>query len=122
MHFPEKPGFSLLSGPRSLHMTSLRWELVIKIFDAALDKPQHARNDFVRQECKGDPELEAEVIKLLMADQHAGSFLERPALSTPPAQSILARTFSLLSAGSVLSGRFEILRLIGHGGMGQVYE
>jgi serine/threonine protein kinase/tetratricopeptide (TPR) repeat protein len=103
-------------------MTSARWDLVTKIFDAALDQPERARNDFVRRECKGDQELEAEVLRLLAADQQAGSFLEHPALTTVAARSVFQPPPSLLAAGSVISGRFEILRFIGQGGMGQVYE
>jgi serine/threonine protein kinase len=103
-------------------MTSARWELVTRIFDAALDLPQSVRNDFVRRECKGDHELEVEVLRLLAADQQAGSFLERPALTTVAAGSVLHSQMSLLAVGNVVSGRFEILRFIGQGGMGQVYE
>ena len=102
-------------------MTSLRWELVTKIFDAALDQPQSVQNDFVRRECEGDRELEGEVLRLLAADHQAGSFLERPALTTVGARSIL-HSPSLFPSGCVVSGRFEILRFIGQGGMGQVYE
>src|ERR1700683_620235 len=100
-------------------MTSTRWALVTRIFDSPLHQPQSVRNDFVRRECNGDRELEAQVLRLLAADQQAGSFLESPALTT-----VAARSFplSLLSTGSVASGRFEILRFIGQGGMGQVYE
>jgi eukaryotic-like serine/threonine-protein kinase len=102
-------------------MTSERWELVAKIFDAALDQPQSARNDYVRQECKGDRELEAEVLRLLAADERAGSFLEGHAITTLPCRESPDSTHSL-PAGCVVSGRFEIMRLIGQGGMGQVYE
>ncbi len=98
-----------------------RWELVAKILDAALDQPQSARNDFVRQGCKGDEELEAEVLRLLAADEQAGSFLERQPFPTTEL-SQPARTASLLNAGTTLAGRFKILRFIGQGGMGQVYE
>jgi eukaryotic-like serine/threonine-protein kinase len=102
-------------------MNPERWELVAKIFDAALDQPQSARNDFVRQGCKDDEELEAEVLRLLAADEQAGSFLERrPFPTTQLARP--ARTISPLAAGTTLAGRFKILRFIGQGGMGQVYE
>ncbi|HEY6767448.1 MAG TPA: protein kinase [Candidatus Sulfotelmatobacter sp.] len=103
-------------------MTSARWELVTQIFDAALDQPESVRNDFVRRQCKDDRELEAEVLRLLTADQQAGSFLERAALTTVAARSIPPQPLSLIAAGSVVCGRFEIVRLIGQGGMGQVYE
>jgi serine/threonine protein kinase/Tfp pilus assembly protein PilF len=105
-------------------MTSERWELVTKIFAAALDQPQSARNDFVSRQCNGDSELESEVLKLLAADEHAGSFLEQPALATLSRRAVLDLYPSLptIQVGAIVSGRFEILRLIGQGGMGQVYE
>ena len=101
-------------------MTSERWELVTKIFGAAIKLPQGARQDFVRGECKGEADLEAEVLRLLAADDNAGSFLERPAITTIPSPTML--NHSDFPAGSVVCGRFEILRFIGQGGMGQVYE
>jgi len=101
-------------------MTSERWELVTRIFDAALDQPEGVRQDFVRQECSGQAEIEAEVLKLLAADAHAASFLERPAVTTLPSRSML--NHSDFAVGSVVCGRFEIVRFIGRGGMGQVYE
>jgi pentatricopeptide repeat protein len=105
-------------------MTSESWELVTKIFDAALDLPESARKAFVRRECKGDAALESEVLKLLAADEQAGSFLDHPAVSTLPCHGAIRHTQSLpvMERGTVVSGRFEILRLIGQGGMGQVYE
>src|ERR1700676_4441998 len=98
-------------------MNSSHWELVTKIFVAAVEIPRNARNDFVRQECKGDTELETDVFRLLAADEQAGSFLERLALRTPPPPSTPTSTLPLLSPGSIVSGRFEILRFIGQGGM-----
>jgi hypothetical protein len=43
-------------------MTSERWEPVSKILDAALDQPLSARNAFVRQGRRGDPEHETDVL------------------------------------------------------------
>jgi eukaryotic-like serine/threonine-protein kinase len=107
---------------REFAMRSGRWEAIAKIFGAALEKPQSDREKFVRDACAGDLELESEVARLLAADEDAGSFLERPAISTAPPEFAPGRECSLLASGSLISGRFEILRFIGQGGMGQVYE
>jgi serine/threonine protein kinase/Tfp pilus assembly protein PilF len=102
-------------------MKSARWQTITRIFEEALDKPRHDREQFVRQACRGDAELESEVVRLLAADEGAGTFLEGNALSTlPPRTNDLQH--SILAPGSLISGRFEILRFIGQGGMGQVYE
>ena len=103
-------------------MTSARWQAIAKIFEAALEKPQSDRDKFVQEACAGDSELVSEVGKLLEADEVAGSFLEKPVLGTLPHSSTLDGKPSLLTSGTVLSGRFKILRFIGQGGMGQVYE
>jgi serine/threonine protein kinase/tetratricopeptide (TPR) repeat protein len=102
-------------------VTSARWQTITKIFTSALDKCQSERNGFVREACAGDVELEAEVARLLAADEDAGSFLERPALNTPLSL-ISPQSRPMLSAGTIISNRFEILDFIGEGGMGQVYK
>lgn len=100
-------------------MNPERWGQVTKIFDAALDQPASEQKEFVRRECNGDEELAAEVFKLLAADERAHSFLEEAA--TIVSRGLLSRT-DFLSPGVVVCGRFEVLRFIGQGGMGQVYE
>jgi eukaryotic-like serine/threonine-protein kinase len=103
-------------------MTSVRWQAIAKIFEAALEKSQAERRKFVQDACAGDSELESEVAKLLAADEAAGSFLEGPALGSQPPRSTLHEVSPLLTVGSLVCGRFEIVRFIGQGGMGQVYE
>jgi eukaryotic-like serine/threonine-protein kinase len=103
-------------------MTSSHWELVTRIFEAALDTPLVARAEFVRNRCGGDVTLESEVMKLLAANELAGSFLERPALEKILSPLSGDDKSSRLSPGIVVSDRFEIIRFIGQGGMGQVYE
>ncbi len=106
---------------QQLSMTSARWQAITNIFEAALEKHQSQRREFVKKACAGDTELEAEVVKLLEADEAAGSFLERLALSALPAPSSTEKQ-SLLASGTLISRRFEILEFIGQGGMGQVYK
>jgi serine/threonine protein kinase/tetratricopeptide (TPR) repeat protein len=108
--------------PHQLVMTSARWQAIVKIFEDALEKPQGDQDAFVREACAGDPDIEAEVARLLTADEDAGSFLEGPILSTLPPRSTLNRKPTVLASGSLVSGRFEVVRFIGQGGMGQVYE
>ena len=103
-------------------MSSARWPTITKIFEAALEKRQSERDRFVQEACGGDQDLQSEVNRLLAADEAAGSFLDKPAIMTLPPQSVLNRNFSLLEPGTLISARFEIVRFIGQGGMGQVYE
>jgi tRNA A-37 threonylcarbamoyl transferase component Bud32 len=67
----------------------------------------------LQQECADDPSLRSEVRKLLENDAHTGDF---PQLGTAPAP------MQSFAAGDLAAGRFRIVRLLGRGGMGEVYE
>jgi len=64
-----------------------------------------------------DADLRAAVEKLLAADAAAGSFLDEPATAGAPSAALLD-----VSAAPAKFGRYTILRHLGHGGMGDVYE
>jgi serine/threonine-protein kinase len=83
------------------------WPRVSELFEAALDCPPPARNAWLDAACAGDAELRAAVGRLVDADECADGFLETPALggATEP------RAF----------GAYRALRLIGQGGMGEVW-
>jgi len=102
-------------------MKSARWQAITRIFDDALERPLDDRARFVHQACAGDSDLESEIMKLLTANESTSSFLEGHVSSTLPALSNSLQR-SILAPGSLISGRFEIIRFIGQGGMGQVYE
>lgn len=59
-----------------------RWRLLDRLFDQALELPVEDRERFIRDACP-DPETEAELRRLLVADAGAGSFLEE-APEIPP--------------------------------------
>jgi len=85
------------------------WKKVEALYQAALAEPPEKRAAFLAQACPEDPQLRGEVQSLL--DQEAKSFLESSPLSAIKA----------LSAGAKL-GNFEIVELLGRGGMGEVWR
>jgi eukaryotic-like serine/threonine-protein kinase len=98
-------------------LTEERWRNIQELFDQVFDLPQHERVQILAN-CS-DETLRAEVCQLLASFEEAGGFLETSldalALRSPHDQ----RRFT---SGDQLLGRFEILRLLGYGGMGEVYE
>ncbi len=82
--------------------------------------PDKDRTSFVRNRCNGDRSLEMEIIQLLEANQTADSFLDVPVLNLRGyAEAPEPHSFGL---GSLIANRFEILRFVGRGGMGEIYE
>ncbi|HUD98322.1 MAG TPA: hypothetical protein VMR62_02025 [Bryobacteraceae bacterium] len=90
-------------------MEAERWRRIEALCQAALEQPPEKRAVFLTQACSDDAQLRAEVQALL--DQPADSFLESAPLSAMKA----------LNAGAKL-GNFEIVELLGRGGMGEVYR
>lgn len=96
-----------------------RWHRIAPILEEALGMPPEQRAAFLDRVCGGDSVLRAEIESLLIADQKAGSFLETPVdlSSVAPAgedafDSVAGRTI----------GAYRLVREIGRGGMGVVYE
>lgn len=59
-------------------MTGPQWERVKHLFHEALDRPVDGRTAWLAQQCRGDPEVGAEVERLIAAHLAAGSFIETP--------------------------------------------
>ena len=99
-------------------MTPERYQLIDQIFQAALDLDPARRPAFLDEACSEDGTLRSEVESLLTSDRGGLSFIEDQALGV--AAPLLSRDEPELAAGEHID-RYEILSLLGSGGMGQVY-
>jgi serine/threonine protein kinase/Tfp pilus assembly protein PilF len=94
-----------------------RWRLIAPILEEALDLPPERRSAYLDRACGGDTGLRAEIEALLNADTEAGAFLDAPvdlsALGPLPDTPAVAGT---------TIGPYRVVREIGRGGMGVVYE
>ncbi len=88
-----------------------RFRRIDTLFGRALEKSPAERDAFLDAVCAGDAELRREVERLLAADDQAGTFLDHP--PGLPEDGALPLPTRL--------GAYQLLREIGHGGMGTVY-
>jgi eukaryotic-like serine/threonine-protein kinase len=93
-----------------------RWAQIDRLLDEALELEPAARADFLATACREDAQLRREVEKLLASFEAADGFLETPAVNN------FGAAFN--RPGGAVGQRlahYEILSLLGAGGMGEVY-
>ena len=96
-------------------MDGTRWQRIQEVFHDASGLPEAERDLFVRTICSGDADLAAEVLAMLKHDSGDG-LLD---------QNLAETAHKTFSAPDPLAckefGPYQIIRLLGEGGMGVVY-
>src|SRR5438067_7126021 len=99
-------------------MTPERWQQINNVFQAAVEVAPEQRTAFLDRACTTDQTLRSEVESLLASDEHEWKLIEKPALEV--AAPLLADDQPRFEPGQHV-GHYEIVSLIGRGGMGEVY-
>jgi serine/threonine-protein kinase len=90
------------------------WPRVEGLYHAAMERPVAEREAFLDEACGGDEELRREVQSLLAVERDAERLMEEPAAS--------AATQKLAVVRGTRLGPYEVMDLVGAGGMGEVYR
>ena len=98
-------------------MTADRWARIHDLFELCLDQPPESRTSFLAAQ-PVEAEVRSEVQRLLNQDRAAGGFMDE---SPDLVKELRNGARAQFSPGERLANRFELLRLIGRGGMGEVY-
>ncbi len=99
-------------------MTPELWQRLKPLFLEAMERPAGERTNYVMHACGDDFTLRTELMTLIRASDDETGETEVPLLDLHG----LTPTYGKYSIGELILGRFEIVRCLGSGGMGDVYE
>jgi serine/threonine protein kinase/tetratricopeptide (TPR) repeat protein len=99
-------------------MNPERWQEVAQLFHTACELAPAERDAFLSTACP-DADLRREVRQLLAFEDADSTFLDHSPFRM---DTLVSTTPQLFAEADIVAGRFEIIGMLGHGGMGDVYE
>jgi serine/threonine protein kinase len=96
------------------------WLRFKTLFNEAMERPWNERKTFVAKACGDDMELRTELLAMIEAHESQGAISE--IFTAEIKRLLMSAAPTTLLSGDLILERFEIVRLLGSGGMGDVYE
>jgi tetratricopeptide (TPR) repeat protein/predicted Ser/Thr protein kinase len=105
-------------------MDSERWRRVAELYQSASLRPAGERQAFLAEACTGDADLQQEIQSLLDQPVSRHGLLESVAREVHGLQEAMEQELAgpTETSSPATIGRYRVLRLVGRGGMGIVYE
>jgi tetratricopeptide (TPR) repeat protein len=95
-------------------MTPEQWQRIKSLLPEALGLPPEQRSGFIKDSCEDDPVVYRELLRMVHQEETTDTFLQ-------PVVDWGSEKYSF-HPGEMVLDRFRIVRFIGRGGMGEVYE
>ena len=98
-------------------MTPERWQKIKELYGVVVECEAHRREELLSELCRDDHDLKREIQTLLAQATEGEGVLEEPVWRKLGIEQVQPDTWMPATIG-----RYRVLRLVGAGGMGAVYE